>query len=319
MSKPLISIVTPCYNESDNIEELYRRVIEAILPLEKTYEFEIIVIDNHSTDDTVEKLRRMAAVDQRLKVIINTRNFGHIRSPYYGILQSRGEATVYLASDLQDPPELIAEFIRPWEMGFKLVMAVKPYSQGNPIVHSVRRMCYRGFEKISGVPIIRDSTGFGLYDKVVLDQLRKINDPYPFLRGLIAELGYPVKTIEFNQPRRLRGITKNNFYTLYDIAWLGLVGHSKLPIRMAALIGIIMGVLSVASAFILVILKLLFWKFIPIGIAPLAIGMFFLFGIQFIFISVIGEYIGTILMYLQQRPIVVESERINFDDKCKEE
>jgi len=313
--KPLISIVAPCYNEEDNVDELYRRLTESIVELSQKYDFEIIAIDNHSTDNTVAKLKAIAARDPRVKIIVNVRNFGHIRSPYYGILQSRGVATVYLASDLQDPPEKIPEFVRYWEAGFKLVMAVKPRAHSSPITHFLRRRYYRMLDAMSDVSIIQDSTGFGLYDRVVLDTLRKIEDPCPFLRGLIAELGYPVKTIPFVQPRRARGLSKNNFYTLYDIAWLGIVSHTKVPIRLAAFAGFLVGGVSILASIVFFVLKLLFWYSFPVGIAPLAIGLFFLLGMQFVFIGVLGEYVGTILTYVQRRPIVVEAERINFTEE----
>jgi dolichol-phosphate mannosyltransferase len=311
MRKPLISIVTPTYNEIDNIEELLRRVKASIAHLEQ-YDFEFLVIDNCSSDGTQVKLKEIAAQDLRVKVILNARNFGHIRSPYYGILQSHGAATIYLASDLQDPPEMIPEFIKDWENGFKLVMAIKPVSKSSPVMHALRKAYYRFIDKISEVEIIKDSTGFGLYDKQVLDKLREINDPYPFLRGLICELGYEVKTVPFVQPRRLRGLTKNNFYTLFDIAMLGMVSHSKVPIRVAALVGFLLGALSVLTAFIFLVLKLLFWDAFPLGSAPIVIGLFFLFGVQLFFIGILGEYIGSIHTYVQNRPIVVEKERINF-------
>jgi glycosyltransferase involved in cell wall biosynthesis len=310
-NKILLSIVTPCYNEEENVEELYRRVKSAIAGL-SDYEFELIFIDNHSQDATVAKLKHLAALDSTVKVIINTRNFGHIRSPYYGILQSRGAATIYLASDLQDPPELIPEFVAQWQEGFKLVMAVKPVSQGIAWLHALRKAYYRFVDKISDINLVADSTGFGLYDREVLDQLRQINDPYPFLRGLICELGYEVKTIVFDQPRRQRGISKNNFYTLYDIAMLGIVSHSKVPIRIAAFVGFALGAMSVLAAFVFLVLKILYWNSFPLGTAPIVIGLFFLFGIQLIFIGILGEYVGSIHAYLQRRPIVVEKERINF-------
>jgi dolichol-phosphate mannosyltransferase len=311
MRKPLISIVTPTYNEIDNIEELLRRVKLSIAHLDQ-YDFDFLVIDNCSSDGTQAKLKDLASQDLRVKVILNARNFGHIRSPYYGILQSQGDATIYLASDLQDPPEMIPEFIKDWENGYKLVMAIKPVSKSSPVMHALRKAYYRFIDKISEVEIIKDSTGFGLYDKKVLDKLREINDPYPFLRGLICELGYEVKTIPFVQPRRLRGLTKNNFYTLFDIAMLGMVSHSKVPIRVAALVGFLLGALSVLTAFIFLLLKLVFWDAFPLGSAPIVIGLFFLFGVQLFFIGILGEYIGSIHTYVQNRPIVVEKERINF-------
>ncbi len=310
--KPLLSIVTPCYNEEANVDELYRRVKAAIAPC-TNYEFEFIFIDNHSEDNTVERLKALAAADSAVKVIVNTRNFGHIRSPYYGILQSRGMATIYLASDLQDPPEIIPEFITEWERGFKLVMATKPHSEGSVLVHYLRKSYYRLLDGISDITVVNDSTGFGLYDKVVLDHLRKLDEPYPFLRGLICELGYEIKTIPFVQPRRLAGITKNNFYTLYDIAMLGIITHSKLPIRIAAFFGLLLGMVSTLVGIVFVILKLIYWDAFPMGIAPVVIGMFFLLGIQLMFIGILGEYVGSIHTYLQKRPLVVEKERVNFD------
>ncbi|MDD4915226.1 MAG: glycosyltransferase family 2 protein [Methylococcales bacterium] len=312
-TRPLLSIVTPCYNEEENVDELYNR-LKAVTASFPNYRFEIIFIDNHSTDNTVAKLKALATKDPAVKIIVNVRNFGHIRSPYYGILQSRGLATIYLASDLQDPPELIPEFIRNWEQGYKIVMATKPLSQGPALMHSLRKLYYRFLDSISDITIIKDSTGFGLYDKEVLDHLRKIDDPYPFLRGLICELGFEIKTIPFEQPRRLRGFSKNNFYTLYDIAMLGIVSHTKVPIRIMAISGFIMGFCSFIAAFMFLILKLIFWDSYPMGMAPILIGLFFIFGILSMFIGIIGEYIGVIHTYVQRRPIVVEKERIGFDD-----
>jgi glycosyltransferase involved in cell wall biosynthesis len=311
MTKKLISIVTPTYNEIDNIELLLNRIRDVIAPLDQ-YDFEILIIDNCSNDGTQEKIRELAIQDVRIKAIFNARNFGHIRSPYYGILQSAGVATIYMASDFQDPPEIIPQFIEEWEKGWRLVMAVKPASEGSPVMHFLRKTYYRLIDKISDVSILRDSTGFGLYDKKVLDNLRKINDPYPFLRGLICELGYPIKAIPFIQPRRLGGVTKNNFYTLFDIAMLGIVSHSKVPIRIAALVGFILGGISILVAIYFLVMKLIFWESFPLGGAPALIGLFFLFGVLLFFIGILGEYIGSIHTYIQNRPIVVEKERINF-------
>ncbi len=308
----LISIVTPCYNEEENVEELYRRVKATISEIDG-YHFEFIFIDNHSEDQTVEILKSLAVKDSAVKIIVNTRNFGHIRSPYYGILQSRGDATIYLASDLQDPPEIIPEFIEWWEKGYKLVMATKPHSHGSAWMHSIRQSYYRFLDGISDITVLSDSTGFGLYDKAVINHLREIDDPYPFLRGLICELGYEIKTLPFSQPRRLRGLSKNNFYTLYDMGMLGIISHSKVPIRLMAFLGFAMGSISLIVALVFLILKLIFWDKFPMGVAPAVIGLFFLFGMLFFFIGIIGEYIATIHTYVQKRPIVVEKERINFD------
>lgn len=312
MNKKIITIVSPTYNEEENVLLFYTRVNEIIKNI-LNYQFEFLFIDNASTDETANILKDLAKQDKKIKVILNTRNFGHIRSPYWGIIQSQGDATIYLASDLQDPPELIPQFIDAWEKGFKVVLGVKPESKLNFINHQLRKVYYIFLNKISDVPIIKNSTGFGLYDKEVLNEVRKINDPYPFLRGIIAELGYEVKQISFLQERRVRGYTKNNFYTLYDIGMLGIINHSITPIRIASLLGFLIGTTSFIFAFIFTILKLIYWNSFPLGISPIIIGMFFMFGLILIFIGFLGEYIGSIHTYLQKRPVVVEKERINFD------
>lgn len=310
-NKKLLSIISPCFNEEQNIGELYKRVLEEI-KLFPQYDFEYLFIDNASTDGTVDLLRELTKLDSRVKVIVNTRNFGHIRSPYWGIINTKGEATIYLASDLQDPPELISQFIKEWEKGSKIVLAVKPVTSTNFIIHALRRMYYKFLDRISEVPIVKDSTGFGLYDKIVLDKIREINDPYPFLRGLICELGYNIKTIQFCQPKRRKGVSKNNFYSLYDIALLGIVSHSMVPIRLASILGFTFGLLSIVMAFIIFIVKILFWNSLPLGYAPLGISMLLIFGVLLFFIGMLGEYVGVIHTYTQRRPIVVERERINF-------
>lgn len=311
MSKKLISIISPCYNEEANIDELYSRVKVVIDTLDD-YLFEYVFIDNASTDRTVDKLRELIALDSRVKVIVNTRNFGHIRSPYWGLIQTKGDASIYLASDLQDPPEMIPQFIKAWHDGYKVALAIKPTSQSNKLMHYLRRSYYRLLDKISDIKITKDSTGFGIYDKCVVDKLREIQDPYPFLRGLINELGYEIKEIVFDQPRRLRGISKNNIYSLYDIAMLGVISHSLVPIRLASLLGFFLSGLSFLTAIIFLIYKILFWNEFAVGIAPIVIGMFFMFGVLLCFIGLLGEYIGVIHTYVQKRPIVVEKERLNF-------
>ena len=309
--KKLITIVTPCFNEAENVDELYRRISTSISAIDE-YDFEILFIDNANTDETVELLRKLISQDPRIRVIVNTRNFGQVRSPYWGVMQSRGAATIYMASDLQDPPEFIPSFIKEWELGWKVVLAVKPVSKTNSVFNFLRKIYYRVLTKISDVEMIKDATGFGIYDSIVLDHIRKIKDPYPYFRGLVCELGYPIKTIPFEQPRRARGISKNNILSLYDVAILGIISHSIAPIRAAGILGLIMGFLSLFVALIYIILKLIFWQEFPLGIAPLIIGFFFMFGLLFIFIGLLGEYIGSIHTYVRNRPIVVEKERINF-------
>lgn len=310
MSK-LVSLSIPCYNEAENVDELYRRICSAIEGV-ANYQFEFVFIDNASEDETVPKLSALAALDPRVKIIVNTRNFGHIRSPYWGMMQTKGDLTITLASDLQDPPELIPQFIAEWEKGWKIVLAVKPSSKTNFLVHKMRRLYYKILDGIANVDLVKDATGFGLYDQMVLDQVRKIADPYPYLRGLICELGFPIKTIPFTQPRRERGLSKNNFYTLFDIAMLGIVSHSLVPIRLASICGLVIGFLSFLVAIFYTVMKLLYWDSFPMGMAPIVIGIFLLFSLLFIFIGLLGEYIGSIHSYVKNRPIVVEKERINF-------
>jgi glycosyltransferase involved in cell wall biosynthesis len=312
--RKLITIVSPCYNEEENIIELYRRICDVTSGI-KGYEFEFLFIDNCSVDRTPAILRELASTDPRVRVILNMRNFGHIRSPYWGLLQSRGDASIYLASDLQDPPELIPQFIAEWEKGWRVIMMTKPDSDTNLLMHCLRKLYYRILDRVSDFRIVRDATGFGLYDKAVLDEVRRINDPYPFFRGLICELGFPVRTLEFNQPRRKRGISKNNFYSLYDTAMLGLTSHSLVPIRIAGFLGLAIAVGCIFTSFAYLILKLIYWESFPLGVAPLVIGIFFLFGLMFAFLGVLGEYIGSIHIYVRNRPIVVERERINFDSR----
>jgi glycosyltransferase involved in cell wall biosynthesis len=309
--KFLLSIVSPTFNEEKNIEEFYLRVKKVISKIKK-YQFEFILIDNNSQDQTVNKLKKLAKKDPSLKIIVNLRNFGHIRSPYYGILQSSGLATIYLASDLQDPPEIIPEFIKFWEQGFKIVLGVKPKSKTSIIVHLVRKFYYRFLNLISEVKIVHDSTGFGLYDKKIINYLKFLNEPYPFLRGIISELGYKIKEISFVQPKRQQGNSKNNFFTLYDIAMLGIVNHSKIPLRICSFLGFILGFFSFLGGICFLIFKIIYWNSFPIGIAPIIISIFFLIGMILLFIGVLGEYIISIHTYVKKRPLVIEKERINF-------
>jgi glycosyltransferase involved in cell wall biosynthesis len=307
----LISIVTPCYNEAENIEELYRRIVDVMAKL--PYEYEHICIDNCSSDNTVTMLREIAAKDKRVKIIINARNFGHIRSPYHALLQSSGDACVLIASDLQDPPEMIAEFVKKWEEGFKTVLAVKPESEESALMFFVRKVYYRLISRISEVPLVKNATGTGLFDRAVIDILRKINDPYPYFRGLLCEIGFPIATVPFRQPRRERGITKNNFYTLYDIAMLGITNHSKVPLRLMAMGGFILSMLSLFVAMCFLVAKLVFWNSFQLGMAPVLIGIFFFGAVQTFFIGMLGEYIGSIHTQVRNMPLVIEAERINFD------
>lgn len=308
----LISVVTGCFNEEENVEELYLRIRAQFEQL-PGYQYEHIFVDNASTDRTVKLVKALAASDPRVKLIVNARNFGHIRSPMHGVLQASGDAIIYLASDLQDPPELIPEFIARWEADYKVVVGVKPTSKDTFVLALARRLYYRTLGRISDIKLIPNFTGFGLYDRSVIEIIRKIDDPYPYFRGLIAELGFEYAAIPFEQPRRIRGITKNNFYTLYDIAMLGITSHSKLPVRLAAMAGFTLATLSLLMSLVYLVLKLMFWESFTLGTAPILISLFFFASIQLFFIGIIGEYIAAIHTQVMKRPMVVEKERVNFD------
>lgn len=306
-----ITVVSGCYNEEDNLEELVRRVF-AVAANFPQYEWEYILIDNCSTDGSPALLRRLAAADRRIKVIFNARNFGHVRSPYYGMLQARGDAVIVLASDLQDPPEHIADFIPHWEKGFKVVAAIKNESEESPLFFLLRKAYYTVISRLSDVDLLKNFTGFGLYDQVVIEHLRDLDDPYPYHRGIIAELGFPIARVSFVQPRRKRGITKNNFYTLYDVAMLGFTSYTKVPLRLATMLGFATAVLSFLVGLVYLGFKILFWREFTIGLAPVVVGLFFLGSVQLLFIGILGEYIGAIHTKVTKRPLVVESDRINF-------
>lgn len=310
----LVTIVTPCFNEQDNVNELSERIINVMKKF--PYNYEHVFIDNHSTDDTVPRIRALAASDPRIKLIINARNFGHIRSPYHAILQSTGDACILISSDLQDPPEIIEKFIGQWEAGFKTVLATKPQSEESRSMRWVRKLFYHFVSKISDVPLVRNATGAGLFDKDVIKVLRKIDDPYPYFRGLVCEIGFPIALVPFRQPKRVRGITKNNFYTLYDMAMLGITNHSKIPLRVMTMGGFVMALVSMIIAVVVFFAKLLFWNSFQLGIAPIMIGMFFFFSIQLLFMGLIGEYIGAIYTQVRKLPLVVELERVNFNSSA---
>lgn len=309
--KKTISLALPCYNEEENILPLYERLTEISATLKK-YDFEFLFIDNCSHDRTVELLKALAIKDPRVKIIVNTRNFGTIRSPHHALLQTSGDAAVWMATDLQDPPEMILEFIKKWEEGYKVVAGIKPVSHESKLMFQIRKWYYQFVARISDTKLIQNFTGFGLYDKQVLDVLRTLDDPYPYFRGLISELGFKAAVVPFVQPRRVRGISKNNFYTLYDIAMLGITSHSKVPLRLATIAGFGLSLLSFGLSLIFLLLKLLFWKSFSMGVAPILIGVFFFSSVQLFFIGLLGEYIMAIHTQVLKRPLVVEAERINF-------
>jgi glycosyltransferase involved in cell wall biosynthesis len=307
-----ISVVTACYNEEGNVREVYEQVRKTMAEL-PGYDYEHIFIDNASEDRTVATLREIALADKRVRVIVNARNFGHIRSGYYAMLQARGEAVISLVADLQDPPSLMKDFVRKWEEGFKVVMGIRKGSEESVLMFALRRLYYRTLRRLSDVELVEHFTGFGLYDRRVVDILASLGDPYPYFRGLIADIGFEIAKVEYVQPGRRRGVTKNNFYTLYDLAMLGLTSYTKVPLRLATMLGFASAGLSLLIALFYLVYKLIYWKSFSVGLAPLVVGIFFFSSVQLIFLGIVGEYVGSIHTYVRHMPLVVEKERINFD------
>lgn len=309
-----ITIASGCFNEAGNIGELYRRCLEVLKNFPE-YDYEFVISDNLSTDGTREILREIAAKDPKFKVILNANNFGHIRSPFNALLNASGDAVVWMCSDLQEPPEVISEFIRKWQEGAKVVAGVRSGTRASWFMELLRKGYYSLLAKTSSESaVIPKFTGFGLYDKVVIDALKKFNDPYPYFRGLVAEIGFQRAEVPFVQEKRKHGKTKNNFFTLYDMAMTGFVNHTKLPLRLAVFSGFFIAFLSLLVALGYFIYKLCNWDDFQVGMAPLVIGLFFFSAIQLIFIGILGEYIGAIYTQVKNKPLVIEEERINFDE-----
>lgn len=307
-----ISIVVPCYNEEENIREMILEIEKQFKKELKTYDYEIIFIDNASQDKTREIIEEVCKNNSKVKAIFNVRNFGQFNSPYYGILQTNGDCTITLACDFQDPVELITKFIKEWENGYKIVIGVKDKSKENKIMFLLRTCYYKIVRKFSEIKQIEHFTGFGLYDKSFVDILRKIDDPTPFIRGLVAEYGYKRKEIKYEQQLRKKGKTKNNLYTLYDAAMLSFTSYTKFGLRLATFGGILVSILSFIIGVVYLILKLLYWDRFSAGLAPMLIGTFFLGAIQLFFIGFLGEYIMAINERVKHRPLVIEEKRINF-------
>lgn len=306
-----VSVVTPCFNEEDNVRPLHQAVA-AVFRAHSNLTFDHIFIDNCSRDTTADVLRGLAHESPNVKVILNSRNFGHIRSPFHGLIQAQGDAAILIACDFQDPPDLINEFLIKWEAGFKVVVGVKIAADESRLMFAIRTFYYKLVNRLADVELTSNMTGFGLYDRQVIETLRSLDDPYPYFRGLIADIGYESAKITYHQPKRARGITKNNFYTLYDLAMLGITNHSRVPLRIATMAGFLMATLSLFVATSYLVAKLVFWNFFSVGIAPIIISLFFFSSVQLFFIGIIGEYIGAILTQVQKRPLVIERERINF-------
>ncbi len=309
--KKKISIVTPTFNEELNIEKLCNDIASQMKKLD--YDYEHIVIDNLSTDSTVKILEKKTQEDKNLKVIINSRNFGHIRSPIHGLLQSSGDAVILMSADFQDPVELIPKYIEEWEKGYPVIMGQKITSEESKFKHFMKKLYYKFINLISEFPLLMDTTGAGLFDRKIIEELRKVNDPYPYFRGLVSEVTSEIKLLQFHQPKRNKGITKNNFYTLYDLGILGIIKHSKMPLRIITFIGLIASLLSFLISIVFLFRKLLNWNSFDVGIAPLIIGLFMIASIQIFLLGFIGEYVMNILYHNRNMPLVIEKKRINFD------
>lgn len=307
----LVSVVTPCYNEEAHVREVYDRV-KAVFSTFPHLRYEHLFIDNASRDRTLELLTAIAAEDRNVKVIVNARNFGHVRSPMHGMFEASGDAVALLFSDLQDPPELLAQMIGEWEKGTPVVIAVKTTSDTNRLMFWIRTRYYRLVNRLADIETYENFTGFGLYDRRVIEILRGFADPYPYFRGMIAEIGLPCVKLPYRQKQRTRGVSKNNFYTLYDLGMLGIISYSKVPLRLMTFVGFGCALASVLASFVYLIYKLLFWNTFSAGVAPLVIGFFFIASVQFTFIGILGEYIGAIHTHVMKRPLVIERKRINF-------
>jgi len=307
-----ITVMTPCYNEEANVRELYERVRSAIAAA-GDYRYEHIFIDNASTDNTLPELKAIAARDRNVKVIRNSRNFGQVRSPMHALYQASGDAVIGIVADLQDPPEMIVDFIGKWEEGYRVVIAIKEASDESGLMFWIRKKYYSLVNRLSGVETYENFTGFGLFDRKVVDAIKQFDDPYPYFRGMIAEIGMSHFEIPYHQPIRKRGITKNNFYSLYDLAMLAITNLSKVPLRLVTFSGFVCSLLCVLVSAVYLVYKLVFWSRFSAGLAPLVIGVFFFMSLQMIFIGIIGEYVGAIHTLVQKRPLVIEQERINFE------
>ena len=313
--KKILSVMIPCYNEEENVRAIYEAIRDVILSQCPSYNYEILFIDNKSKDRTREILREICAEDKNVKAIFNVTNFGQFNSPFYAMLQTTGDCTICLCADFQDPPELIPQFVAEWEKGYKVVIGIKSRSKENPIVYALRGMYYKTIKQMSHVDQIEQFTGFGLYDKSFINTLRNLNDPQPYIKGIVAELGPERKEVEYEQPKRRAGKTHNNFFTLYDAAMIGFTSYTKTGLRLATFFGFFVACVSFIIGVVYLILKIIWWKEFSAGSAPATIGQFFLGGVQLAFLGFLGEYVMAINTRVMNRPLVVEEERINFKSR----
>ena len=313
--KKKISVLIPCYNEEENVKPICAAV-EAVLKKDLSkYDYEIVFIDNNSTDRTREYLYEICSENKKVKAILNAKNFGQFNSPYYGMCQTTGDCTISMCADFQDPVSMLPKLVEEWEKGFKIVSAIKTTSKENPIMRLLRTIYYKMIKKMSEVEQIEHFTGFGLYDKSFIEVLKKLDDPIPFLRGIVAELGFDRKEIPYEQQKRAAGVTHNNFYTLYDAAMLSFTSYTKVGLRLATFFGFFISGCSLVVALVYLIYKLLHWHTFKAGMAPLIIGMFFFNAVTLFFIGLLGEYVLSMNKRLMHRPLVIEEKRLNFDEE----
>lgn len=308
-----ISILIPCYNEEENVEPISQAIVATMVHDLPQYDYELVFIDNDSNDNTRPILRRLCADNPRIKAILNAKNFGQFNSPYYGMLQVSGDCVIEMVADFQDPVDLIPQYVAAWEEGYKIVIGIKTSSRESKIMYCLRSIYYKAIKKLSDVEQIEHFTGSGLYDREFIEILRSLDDPTPFLRGIVAELGYQRKEIPYEQPQRRAGKTHNNFYRLYDAAMLSVTSYTKVGLRLATIFGAFCCVGSIFVALVYLIMKLIWWDRFPAGMAPLLIGMLFLGSVQIFFVGLVGEYVLSINQRIMKRPLVIEAERINFE------
>ncbi len=309
-----ISIVVPCYNEEGNVEQISQAITQEMEKSLPEYDYELLFIDNCSTDKTQEKIEKVCNQNEKIKAIFNAKNFGQFNSPYYAMLQTTGDCTILIAADFQDPVDMIPKFVHEWEQGYKIVIGIKKKSKENRIMYFIRSIYYKLIKALSDVEQIEHFTGFGLYDKKFIEVLRNLEDPTPFLRGIVAELGFKRKEIPYTQEKRKAGKTHNNFYILYDAAMLSFTSYTKIGLRLATFFGGIISGISLLIGLIYLILKLIYWDRFAAGMAPILIGIFFLGALQIFFIGFLGEYVLSINSRVMKRPLVIEERRINFKE-----
>jgi glycosyltransferase involved in cell wall biosynthesis len=309
--KRFISIVTPTFNEENNIYSLSKEISVQMHSL--NYDYEHIIIDNASTDNTQGVIKKLCLENKRVKAIFNKRNFGHIRSPYYGILQAKGDAVILLTADGQDPPELLGKLIEKWNSGSDAVFLRRKSSKDNFFLEFIKIFIYKIINSLSEIKLLERTTGTGIFDKKIIEELREIEEPYPYFRGLIMEISNKIDTVEFDQPNRKYDESKNNFFTLFDVAMLGIIKHSKLPLRLMTITGFVFSAIACITGIFFLIYKMLFWESFQLGLAPIILGLFFGISFQILLLGIIGEYVGFILTQVRKFPLVIERERINFE------